>query len=538
MRISRVSLFITAVLVFSACKKTVEPVYQPDKPGDTETGETTGRRENPGSFSQISFLDIGDVGAAEITAFCEKSKKLFVVNNASGNNRIDVIDFSDPLHPVYLTNIPVAIYGGLVNSVDVKNGKLAAAIEAIPKTNPGKVVVFETSDYQFVREVTVGALPDMITYSPDGKLILTANEGEPSSDYSIDPPGTVSVIDVQQGYSVTTLDFSSFASQEATLVSRGLRKFGPGASFAQDMEPEYLTVSSDSRTAWVTLQENNGVAKIDLRRRTITDIFPLGFKNYNLAPNAIDPSDRPLGTLQFNPWPVKGVYMPDAIAVLEEKEDRGESGDNRGIIAERSNEIPYLFTANEGDAREYSTFVEEIRVGASGVVLDPVIFPNAATLKLQPNLGRLNITSTLGKNPATGWYETLYSFGARSFSIWNGNTGVQVFDSKNELEQKAVLAGYYDDDRSDSKGVEPEGIAVGKVGKKSLVFVGMERADAVAIYDVTNPLQPAFLQILPTGDAPEGILFISAKESPNKRSLLVVSSENDGVIRVYMPSEN
>lgn len=530
--------FIASVLLLTACRKSLEPVYPADKPVGEEATDLAGRRENPGSFSQVSLLDIGELGAAEISAFCEKTKKLFVVNNSSGNNRIDVIDFSDPLHPVYLANIPVAIYGGLVNSVDVKKGKLAAAIEAVPKTNPGKVVVFETSDYQFVREITVGALPDMVTFSPDGKLILTANEGEPSSDYSIDPPGTVSIIDVQHGYSVTTLDFSSFASQEVSLLSQGLRKFGPGASFAQDMEPEYVTVSSDSRTAWVTLQENNGIARIDLRRRAITEIFPLGFKNYNTAQNAIDPSDRPLGTLQFNPWPVKGVYMPDAIAVLEKKTDNEDSGDDRVSVSERSDEVPYLFTANEGDAREYSTFAEEIRIGASGVLLDPVIFPDAATLKLQQNLGRLNITSTLGKNAGTGRYESLYSFGARSFSIWNGNTGMQLFDSKNELEQKAVLAGYYDDDRSDSKGVEPEGIAIGKVGKRLLVFVGMERADAVAIYDVTNPLLPVFLQILPTGDAPEGILFIGAKESPNKRSLLVVSSENDGVIRVYMPSEN
>lgn len=86
--------------------------------------------------------------------------------------------------------------------------------------------------------------------------------------------------------------------------------------------------------------------------------------------------------------------------------------------------------------------------------------------------------------------------------------------------------------------MEPEGITLGKVNKRNLAFVGMERADAVAIYDVTNPLQPVFLQILATGDAPEGVLFISAKDSPIRRSLLVVSSENDGVIKVYMPAGN
>lgn len=268
------------------------------------------------------------------------------------------------------------------------------------------------------------------------------------------------------------------------------------------------------------MQENNAIARIDLRTNVITDIYPLGFKNYNLSGNAIDPSDRPIGTLSFNQWPVYGIYMPDGIAVLPAK----------------GNDIPYLFTANEGDAREYSTFTEEIRIGS--VTLDPVLFPNAATLKLQPNLGRLNITRTLGDIDNDNDYDALYSLGARSFSVWNGNTGALVFDSKNELEQKAVMANFYDDDRSDNKGVEPEGIAIGEVGKRMLAFVGMERADAVAIYDVSNPEQPVFLQILATGDAPEGVLFISSKDSPNKRSLLVVSSENDGVIRVYSPWRN
>lgn len=210
--------------------------------------------------------------------------------------------------------------------------------------------------------------------------------------------------------------------------------------------------------------------------------------------------------------------MPDAIAVLE---------DNKGF--------PYLFTANEGDAREYSTFTEETRVSSSSVVLNPALFPNAATLKVAENMGRLNITNTMGKNATTNYYDALYSFGARSFSVWNGNNGELLFDSKNELDKKASVANFYDDDRSDSKGTEPEGITIGEVNKTQLAFIGMERADAVAIYDVSNPLQPQFLQILSTGDAPEGVLFISAKDSPNKRSILVVSSENDGKVNVYMP---
>jgi hypothetical protein len=205
------------------------------------------------------------------------------------------------------------------------------------------------------------------------------------------------------------------------------------------------------------------------------------------------------------------MYQPDAIAVLE------KGG------------VPFLFTANEGDAREYDGFKEADR--AKNVALDPSFFADAATLQQEDKLGRLNITKELGQ--ADGSFQALYSFGARSFSVWQGNTGQLLFDSKNELEQKSIAAGVYDDNRSDDKGVEPEGITLGTVGKKTIAFVGLERADALAIYDVSNPVAPTFIKLLPTGDAPEGITFIPAHQSPAGKSLVVVSSENDGTIKVY-----
>ena len=148
-------------------------------------------------------------------------------------------------------------------------------------------------------------------------------------------------------------------------------------------------------------------------------------------------------------------------------------------------------------------------------------------------MGRLNITKTLGDTDADGDFDALYSLGARSFSVWNANTGAQVYDSKNELDIKAKELGVYDDGRSDDKSVEPESIAIGRVGNKYIAIVGLERADAFAIYDVTNPTAPQFVKMIRTGDAPEGILFIPASQSPISQSLIVVSSENDGVVKIY-----
>lgn len=468
--------------------------------------------EDPSGFTEISTTDLGEVGAAEISAFDPGTKKLFTVTNAGTFTQIDVIDLTDPATPVHKGNIDVSSFGGNVNSVSVSDGKLAAAIEGFIKTDAGKVVIFKTSDHSVVKSVTVGALPDMIAYSYDGKYILTANEGEPSDDYVNDPLGTVSIISVKDNYAVTTLDFSSFASQQNSLMAKGLRVFGLSNDFAKDMEPEYLTISHDSRTAWVTLQENNAIAKIDIRTKKVTDIFPLGFKSYNLAENAIDPSDRD-STITPRQINVKGMYLPDGISLFE----------NGGT--------PFLFTVNEGDVREYSALTENKRI--KDIKLDSIAFPTRNELKKDPNLGRLNITTTLGDKDNDGDFDELYSFGARSFSVWNGYNGKLVFDSKNSLEKKAIEAGFYDDGRSDDKGVEPEGITLGYVDKRVIAFLALERSDAIAIYDVTNPYSPSFIKILKTGDAPEGVLFISAKDSPTKKSLLVVSSEDDGTVRIY-----
>ncbi|CAC9973477.1 choice-of-anchor I family protein [Flavobacterium panici] len=469
--------------------------------------------ENPATFKEIGSIKIGDAAAAEISAYCEKTKRLFTVNN-SGTNQIDVIDLADPTKPVKIGKIDLAAYEGASNSVSVFDGKLAVALESTTnKQGNGKVVVFNTSDYSLIKQVTVGALPDMITFSADGKYIMTANEGEPNTDYSQDPNGTISIIETSN-YTVTTLDFASFSSQAAALAKDGFRISKFAKSFAQDIEPEYITISDDSKTAWVTLQENNGVAKVDLTSKTIIAIYPLGLKDYNTAENAIDVSDSD-DKIAFSPWKVKGLYMPDAISHFS------------------SNNVPYFVTANEGDAREYDAYTDIKRM--KSLKLDATVFPDAATLKLDANLGRLNLITDMGDTDGDGDLDEMVSFGARSFSIWNENTGKIVYDSKNDVDKKTNELGTYDDKRSDDKGSEPEAVVVAKMGNQNILFVGLERSDAFMTYDVTNPASPQYLQTVKTGDAPEGVLFIPASKSPTKRSLVVVSSEGDGTIKIYQP---
>lgn len=494
---------LAAVLILASCNNDENSNNEPEVVVN----------ENPATFKEIGSITIGGEAAAEISAYCEKTKRLFTVNN-SGVNQIDVIDITDPSKPAKIGRIDLTAYEGAANSVSVFDGKLAVALESTAnKQGNGKVVVFNTSDYSLIKQVTVGALPDMVTFSPDGKYIMTANEGEPNTDYSQDPNGTISIIETST-YTVTTLDFSSFASQATTLAKDGFRISKFAKSFAQDIEPEYITISDDSKTAWVTLQENNGVAKVDLTSKTITAIYPLGLKDYNTAENAIDPSDLD-DKIAFNPWKVKGLFMPDAISHFS------------------ANNVPYFVTANEGDAREYTAYSDVKRM--KNMKLDAAVFPDAATLKLDANLGRLNLVTDMGDTDGDGDLDEMVSFGARSFSIWNGNTGKIVYDSKNDLDKKAHELSLYDDKRSDDKGSEPEAVYVAKMGTQNILFVGLERSDAFVTYDVTNPNSPQYLQTVKTGDAPEGLLFIPASKSPTKRSLLVVSSEGDGTVKIYQP---
>lgn len=475
------------------------------------------------SFSEISSIKIGGTTAAEITAFDPATDQLFVVNN-DGDSRVDVIDFSDPSNLTTLSPISISAFGGGLNSVSVKNGKLAVAVEGFVKTDPGVVLVYSTSDLTNpIAIVPVGALPDMVTFSPDGNLIITANEGEPNDDYSIDPEGSVSIIEVNNGYAVTTLDFGAFASQEAALKAKGLRIFGPGASFAQDIEPEYVTVDAASSFAWVSLQENNGMARVDLKRKVITDIFPLGVKDYSMGQNKLDVSDRDgiAGNLQN--WPLLTYFLPDAIASVS-------VGANTFIV-----------TANEGDTREYDAYEEEERV--KNLDLDPTAFPDAAFLQEDGNLGRYTVTTSAGDTDGDGDFDVLYGIGGRSFSIWNGRNG-QLVKDYSDLERDLLMANgsLYDDGRSDNKGVEPEAIEVGQIRGRNILFVGLERSDAIMVYELNGAAGLRFLQLLdgvksigdPGHDAPEGLLFIPESESPNGRPLLVVSSEGDGRITVYM----
>ena len=532
--------FLLPVFLLTAC-----PDNDDDENESSSTAGSSISLQVIGSYQSNIFDD----GAAEIVAYDADGQQLFVVNSA--DTVIDVIDISDPAMPQRTTTIDASAEGAGANSVAVYGDILAVAIEADAVDASGKVVFYSLDDLSKTAEVTVGVLPDMLTFTPDGSKVLVANEGEPSDDYTVDPEGTVSIIDISGGVAsatVSTADFTAFNSQADALRTEGVRIFGPGASVAQDLEPEYIALSADGNTAWVSLQENNAIAVVDIDTATVTDIRALGFKDHSVEGNELDASNRD-EDINIRNWPVLGMYQPDAIASYS------------------SGGQDYYVTANEGDARDYDGFSEEFRV--EDLQLDATAFPDTG-LQDEESLGRLRVTSTLGVSngcdpsnvttdvEADCVYDTLYSYGARSFSIWNA-AGELVFDSGSQFERivAEVEPDFFNssndenafDDRSDDKGPEPEGVAIGTINDKTYAFVGLERVGGIMVFDITEPSAAEFVQYINNRDftvsneqiddgtvgdlGPEGLAFISAEDSPNEESLLAVGNEVSGTTTLY-----
>lgn len=517
---------------------------------------------------------------AEIVAFDPSSKRMFI-NNGS-QNRVDIVSITDPTSPTLVSSIDISSYNGYTNSVTAANGIVAIAIDvtASVATNGiktpalGKVVLADTSG-AVIRTLNVGVQPDHVSFSPDKTKILVAGEGEPlcsdddpatgatneSTDPALvaDPNGTVSIIDVTNGAAnatVTTLDFSAF--EKNSLLAEGVRVFFPGSTAAQDLEPEYITVSPDNRTAWVTLQEANAIAVVDLTTSSIVDVVSLGYKNWgaNSGSLLIDASDKDNGSngtsrnmVSYAGVPLMGMYMPDSIASFSR------------------NGQTFLVTANEGDSRDWTCYKEEARMGDAGYnAIWTASGASAATYKTNLRLARLKTTIAFPSS-STG-QSSLYAFGARSFTIWNA-TGERVWDSGSQFEEiiqrdfpncfnsdadsslataalmaASVCSSARMDTRSDDKGPEPEGIATGVIGAQTFAFIGLERAGGVMVYDISNPANPQFVTYKnpaidgsvgagATDVSPEGMIFVPGAQSPNGTPLLLVANELSGTTTIY-----
>lgn len=482
-------------------------------------------------------------GGSEVVA--QEDGRLYVTNGAVG--AIDVFDIATETKVASFDLTALPDYDSL-QSVAVQNGVVAAAI-ARPNvatgagtfSQPGYVAFYDADTGALLSTVDVGNLPDSIHFTDDGTQLVVAGEGEfnEDSETADNPLGTIAVIDTTDPSNPTAdiLDFTAFnGDRDALLASR--MRLAPDFSVAQDIEPEYVAISPDGETAYVTVQENNGIAVVDLTTNTITDLISTGLQNHSV--NGLDPDDDgQIGIDTFDN--LVGARMGDAIAAHE------------------IDGATYLFTANEGDGRgDGDAFPgDEARVGdiLDGDIPGLSIDPSVDTTGLE----RLVISTQDGDVDGDGDIDILWSFGARSFTIYDTD-GTVVFDSGSEFERiVADLAGerFNNDDgdtieefggdevdnRSDAKGPEPEAIAVGEVNGQTYAFIGLERDSGIMIYNVTDPANSTFVTYLPPafqalGDdlariGPETIEFISAAESTSGNPQIAVANEISGTTIVY-----
>jgi len=500
------------------------------------------------TVSQVARYDsLKGEGGTEILAYDEKLKKAFVTNGAVKG--FDIVSFEN-LKSGTLTGITettrvlLSSFGvdGVadITSIATHPTKNLIAISAVsdPKTERG-YIIFATKDGKFVKSVQVGALPDMVAFTPDGTKAIVANEGEPADNAEntselIDPVGSISIIDVAT-YAHTELKFTEAMLDDKVRMSYQ----GKGKSYLAQLEPEYVTVSADSKTAYVSLQENNAIATVDLVAGKILNVKGLGVKDYSAAGNELDALKD--GNVKLEKQPILSFYMPDAIETFT-------VGANT-----------YIITPNEGDARDYEGFSEDKKVEkiTDKVKLIAEHYAGYTQAELDAfdltTLNDFKITTEDGKN-AAGEYEALYGYGGRSFSIFNAKTMELVFDSGSDFESIIAndprLKPYFNvsnnnvdlDDRSNSKGPEPESVTTGEINGKTYAFIALERISGIMVYDLTNPSSPEYVTFVTSRDftkevagdvAPEGLRFISASKSPTGNALLAATHEMSGTVAVY-----
>ena len=526
-----------------------------DTPAAVEDPKTQTPDSTPATFSSLNLQVIGryvsgnafDTSSAEIVSYDQTSDRLYVVN--AQDKSIDVLSFNAQGQPVKQSNIDLqaaANYAdiniGAANSVVAKNGLVAVAIENDNKQANGIIALYKSSDLSLLNTFTAGALPDMVTMTDDAQYIIAANEGEPSGDYSNDPEGSVTLINISAGNTdekaiVTQINFNAFnAGQSRHDELDNVRLPAPhGASVSQDLEPEYIAITSNNK-AVVALQENNAFAVIDIASATIESIKGLGVKSWASVADGgqgyeLDVTNKD-ELLSYASYPqLVGYYMPDSLASFtvngQDYVLSANEGDGREYIYETTQAMcddaghawdgkEYQIGGDDEDTTKYMNEIDDcisytdeargkdLNVDAAHPLMNEAVLGDEGTIANKNTLGRIKVVADQEDVAAN---ENVFTYGARSFSIWN-MSGEQVFDSGDELSKQANTPSHFNtsndnqdnDDRSDDKGIEPEAIEVASILDKHVAFIGLERQGGIAAYDVSNPSDAKFLTYINNRD--------------------------------------
>ena len=509
----------------------------------------------------IANVSSGDgEGSSEIAAFHAGSKRIFATNGVK--NAIDIFDISDVANPKKVGSVALSPYGNDVTSVAAGKDVVVAVVNVsdkfsatgVPTTTNGKIVVFDTNGKVLSSPDVLGVLPDSVTFAPNGTTALIAIEAQPvcakddpataakeETDYSkaSDPVGGVTVVDLSNPAS-PVLRFAGFDRfTVAEMRAKGIAVSSVVNNVSKDFEPEFVT-AVDNDYAYVTIQEANAIGKLDIGSATFESITRAFESRVDKV--ARDTSDKDSGAGPRTYRNVVGASQPDAIAGF------------------KWGGAHYFLTANEGDSREYTCLNDDLR--AAALKADPARFPDWTTLSGAAALGRAKVNPNIGDKDGDGDIDTIHLRGSNSMTMYRN--GKVIWDSADLLDQIQTQAfgvaningshsysydkstmNYVGQDRSDDKGAEPEGVALGMVGNRRIAILGLERMTALAVFDITVPLSPVFqewLQMLPTTAtpakdvkhwSPEGIVFVPANKSPSGKTLIITSYELSGSLSIH-----
>ncbi|OON90976.1 MAG: hypothetical protein ATN34_01190, partial [Epulopiscium sp. Nele67-Bin002] len=483
-------------------------------------------------------------GNTEVVAYNADNSKMYVVNGGSGYLQIiDIANVNDTTYldldaidiDLSLFNIDGFSYGGATSvAVNTKAQIVAVALQDADYTKNGRIAVLDY-DGNLIDSFECGVQPDMIIISKDGQYIMTADEGEPQEGLILgeDPRGSVTIVD----YSTKVANTIYFDDNSVIDADVHIRDNTKGAEY--DLEPEYIAINEAGTKAYVTLQENNSIATIDIATQKVEKVQFLGFKDHSVEGNGLDPIDD--GNIKIETLPILGVYMPDGIDTIT------------------IDGVDYILTANEGDATEWgkleNAFENIASFGdiADKIELDASLFGGMTQDEADIALEYLKGTEFMNTEVLTDMgTDAIYMLGGRSFAIFRADDMELIYDSGDEFEQiiaqrypnnfNANSSGITLDARSDKKGAEPESIVVGEVDGTLMAFIALERMGGFMVYDITDPANPVFINYSNSKDysdtklgdyAPEGLKFVPAEDSPTGVALLLVANEDSSTVGVH-----
>ena len=522
--------------------------------GAKTTGEENGNASL--DLTQEARYDAGmtnaDGGVMEIVDYNTVTGWAYAVNGQTGNltaiavkdmadsENVDLLDGNDiDVKSIVEANCEGFTYGDMTSvAVSADGTKLAAAVQAEGYADNGRVAVFTCNadgTLTFEQAYETGVQPDMVTFTPDDSRILTANEGEPREGYAdgaVDPAGSVTAITVADGTAVN-VDFTAYDSNEERqkLVDAGI-VMKKDTVPSEDLEPEYIAAGND--TAYVTLQEANAIAVIDLGSLKVTGIYSAGYEDYSTTAVDIDKKDEAYNPAVYES--LRGIRMPDGVALY--------SVDG----------VDYIVTANEGDSREWGDYLNEDERDFGDGQTSPTGKITAENSGLTGKVVFFDSSDYDGLDNGLD-----YVFGGRSFTVFRADESglTEIYDSGSDFEAKTAeyIPENFNcsnddkslDDRSGKKGPESESITVGTVGERTYAFIGLERVGGVMVYDITDPAETVYVNYINSrdfsediagDDSPEGLCFIPAADSADGNAYLLAACEVSGTVAAYELTAN